>query len=175
MAGFGVPISSIPNTSGYNVTSPVSSAGFGGSLVSSAKPTGMDPFSIGLGVASIGASLFGANAQKNAADRQADATAEAARIAAASTENAAKAGLQAQLAGQLGGFGLDYLTSLYETNAGARRKRGVENESAIQQARIQAFNPAFNTLRSVERYEERLRNAFNKEPLGYANPFNTFV
>ena len=175
MAGFGVPISSIPNTSGYNVTSPVSSAGFGGSLVSSTKPTGMDPFSIGLGVASIGASIFGAKAQKDAAVDASKRAEEATRIAAASTEKAAKTGLQAQLAGQLGGFGLDYLTSLYETNAGARRKRGVENESAIQQARIQAFNPAFNTLRSVERYEERLRNAFNKAPLGYADPFNTFV
>ena len=136
-----------------------------------AKPTGMDPFSIGLGVASIGASLFGANAQKNAAARQADATAEAARIAAASTKNAAKAGLQAQLAGQLGGFGLDYLTSLYETNAGARRKRGVENESAVQQARIEAFNPAFNTLRSAQRFKERLEGAMP----GYQPPSTLFA
>ena len=171
MAGFGVPISSIPNTSGYNVTSPVSSAGFGGSLVSSAKPTGMDPFSIGLGVASIGASIFGANKQQQAAERQAKATEEAAKIAAASTEKAARTGLQAQLAGQLGGFGLDYLTARYEGGAGGALNRVNAARDAAQQANIQANNPSFNTLRSVERYEDRLRNAMP----GYQPPSALFV
>ena len=171
MAGFGVPISSIPNTSWQNVTSPVSSAGFGGSLVSSAKPTGMDPFSIGLGVASIGASIFGANKQQQAAERQAKATEEAAKIAAASTEKAAKTGLQAQLAGQLGGFGLDYLTARYEGGAGGALNRVNAARDAAQQANIQANNPSFNTLRSVERYEDRLRNAMP----GYQPPSALFV
>lgn len=171
MAGFGVPISSIPNTSGYNVTSPVSSAGFGGSLVSSAKPTGMDPFSIGLGVASIGASIFGANAQQNAARRQAAATEAAAREAAAATKESARIGAEAQLAGQLGGFGLDYLTARYEGGAGGALNRVNAARDVAQQANIQAFNPAFNTMRSVERYEDRLRNAMP----GYQPPSALFV
>ena len=171
MAGFGVPISSIPNTSGYNVTSPVSSAGFGGSLVSSAKPTGMDPFSIGLGVASIGASIFGANAQQNAARRQAAATEAAAREAAAATKESARIGAEAQLAGQLGGFGLDYLTARYEGGAGGALNRVNAARDVAQQANIQAFNPAFNTMRSVERYEDRLRNAMP----GYQPPSTLFA
>jgi hypothetical protein len=171
MAGFGVPISSIPNTSWQNVTSPVSSAGFGGSLVSSAKPTGMDPFSIGLGVASIGASIFGASKQQQAAEKQAEATEAAARTAAAATEKAAKIGAQSQLAGQLGGFGLDYLTSRYEGGAGGALNRLNAARDAVQQANIQANNPSFNTLRSVERYEDRLRNAMP----GYQPPSALFV
>jgi hypothetical protein len=136
-----------------------------------AKPTGMDPFSIGLGVASIGASIFGANKQQQAAERQAKATEEAAKIAAASTEKAAKTGLQAQLAGQLGGFGLDYLTSRYEGGAGGALNRVNAARDAVQQANIQANNPSFNTLRSVERYEDRLRNAMP----GYQPPSALFV
>ncbi|RPJ30624.1 MAG: hypothetical protein EHM17_14435 [Verrucomicrobiaceae bacterium] len=138
---------------------------------SSFKPTGMDPFSIGLGVASIGASIFGANKQQQAAEKQAKATEEAAKIAAASTEKAAKTGLQAQLAGQLGGFGLDYLTSRYEGGAGGALNRVNAARDAVQQANIQANNPSFNTLRSVERYEDRLRNAMP----GYQPPSALFV
>lgn len=160
MAGFGTPLSSIPNTSYLNVSSPVSSTGFTGSPISSsAKPTGMDPFSIGLGIASIGASIFGASAQEKAAKEQAQATEEAARIAAASTKQAAEIGAVASLRGKQAGFGYDYLTSRYQGTTGSALARLNEARDLVQKANIQANNPAFNTLRSVERYEDRLRNA----------------
>lgn len=171
MAGFGTPLSSIPNTSYLNVSSPVSSAGFTGSAVSSAKPTGMDPFSIGLGVASIGASIFGASQQQKAAEEQARATEEAARIAAATSKKAAQIGATAQIAGKLGGFGLDYLTSRYEGGAGGALNRLNAARDVVQRANIEANNPAFNTLRSVERYENRLAGAMP----GFVPPSALFV
>jgi hypothetical protein len=157
MAGFGTPLSSVPNTSYLNVSSPVSSTGFTGSPISSsATPTGMDPFSIG---ASIGASIFGASAQEKAAKEQAQATEEAAQIAAASTKQAAEIGAVASLRGKQAGFGYDYLTSRYQGTTGSALARLNEARDLVQKANIQANNPAFNTLRSVERYEDRLRNA----------------
>lgn len=174
MAGFGTPLSSIPNTSFLNVSSPISSASpevrsaYQSSL---AKPTGMDPFSIALGVGSIGASIFGANAQQNAAKEQARATEEAAKIAAASTEKAAKTGAVASLRGKQAGFGYDYLTSRYEGGAGGALARLNEARDLVQRANIEANNPAFNTLRSVERYEDRLRGAMP----GFVPPSALFV
>jgi hypothetical protein len=171
MAGFGTPLSSIPNTSYLNVSSPVSSAGFTGSPTSSFKPTGMDPFSIGLGVASIGTSIAGLFGQKSAAEKQAEATEEAARIAAASTEKAAKIGAEAQIAGKLGGFGLDYLTSRYEGGAGGALNRINAARDFAQRANLEANNPSAIALRSVQRYDERLRGAMP----GYMPPSNLFV
>lgn len=162
MAGFGTPLSSIPNTSYLNVSSPISSASpdvrsaYQSSL---AKPTGMDPVTIGLGVASIGASIFGASKQEQAAQEQAKAVEEAAKTSAAATKKAAEIGATAQIAGKIGGFGLDYLTSRYEGGAGGALNRLNAARDIVQKANIEANNPAFNTLRSVERYEERLRNA----------------
>lgn len=171
MAGFGTPLSSIPNTSYLNVSSPVSSAGFTGSPTSSFKPTGMDPFSIGLGVASIGTSIAGLFGQESAAGKQAKATEEAARIAAASTEKAAKIGAEAQIAGKLGGFGLDYLTSRYEGGAGGALNRINAARDFAQRANLEANNPSAIALRSVQRYDERLRGAMP----GYMPPSNLFV
>jgi hypothetical protein len=159
MAGFGTPLSSIPNTSYSNVSSPVSSTGFTGSAVSSAKPTGMDPVTIGLSVASIGAGIFGASKQEQAAREQAQAVEDAAKTAAAATEKAAQTGAVASLRGKQAGFGYDYLTSRYEGGAGGALARVNAARDLVQKANIEANNPAFNTLRSVERYEDRLRNA----------------
>lgn len=136
-----------------------------------AKPTGMDPFSIGLGVASIGASIFGASAQQKAAEEQARATEEAAKMAAAATEKAAQTGAVASLRGKQAGFGYDYLTSRYEGGAGGALARVNAARDLVQKANIEANNPAFNTLRSVERYEDRLRGAMP----GFVPPSALFV
>ena len=167
---FSNPVFGVDTAGAFNSTATsLTNTPFGSG--SSFKPTGMDPFSIGLGVASIGASIFGGNAQQNAARRQAKETADATRYAAKQTKWAAKAGLQAQLAGQLGGFGLDYLTARYEGGAGGALNRVNAARDAAQQANIQANNPSFNTLRSVERYEDRLRNAMP----GYQPPSTLFA
>lgn len=77
MAGFGVPLSSIPNTSWMNVSEPVSSAGgFTGNAVGASS--GMfDPLSLTMaGVGAIGnvvGSIFQGNAQERAARIQANA------------------------------------------------------------------------------------------------------
>jgi hypothetical protein len=168
MAGFGTPISSIPNTSWQNVTAPVSYVGSTGATPTAS--TGMDPISIGLGVAGLGASIFGASAQQKAADKAAKATEEAARIAAASTEKAAETGAKAQIAGQLGGFGIDYLTQRYNSGAGGFANRWNALMDAQQDASFQANNPDLITLRSVQKYSDRLSNAMP----GYMPPTNLF-
>lgn len=141
------------------------------STTTSAKPTGMDPVSIGLGVASIGASIFGASQQQKAAEEQARATEEAAKMAAAATEKAAQTGAVASLRGKQAGFGYDYLTSRYEGGAGGALARVNAARDLVQKANIEANNPAFNTLRSVERYEDRLRGAMP----GFVPPSALFV
>lgn len=171
---FGRSISSIPNTSYLNVSEPISSSGFTGAPISassSIKPTGMDPVSIGLGVASIGASIFGASKQEQAAREQAQAVEDAAKTAAASTKQAAEIGAVAQLRGKQAGFGYDYLTSRYEGGAGGALARLNEARDLVQKANIQANNPALNTLRSVERFEDRLRGAMP----GFMPPSALFV
>jgi hypothetical protein len=130
----------------------------------------MDPISIGLGVAGLGASIFGASAQQKAADKAAKATEEAARIAAASTEKAAETGAKAQIAGQLGGFGIDYLTQRYNSGAGGFANRWNALMDAQQDASFQANNPDLITLRSVQKYSDRLSNAMP----GYMPPTNLF-
>jgi hypothetical protein len=172
MAGFGTPISSIPNTSWQNVSTPVSSAGgFSGSpTTSSFKPAGMDPVSIGLGVASIGSAIFGASAQKQAAADSARATEEAAKRAEAATKAAAEAGGATQIAGKVGGFGIDYLTQRYNTGAGGFANRWNALQDAGQDAMFQANNPDMISLRSVQRYRDRLEGAMP----GYMPPSNIF-
>ena len=77
MAGFGVPLSSIPNTSWMNVSEPVSSAGgFTGKAVGASS--GMfDPLSLTMaGIGAIGnvvGGIFQGNAQQRAAQIQANA------------------------------------------------------------------------------------------------------
>jgi len=131
----------------------------------------MDPLTAGLGIANIGTSIAGLFGQKSAAEKQADAVEEAARIAGKSTKQAAKIGARAQIAGQLGGFGLDYLTSRYEGGAGGALNRINAARDYVQQANIEANNPSVVALRSVERYENRLRNAMP----GYTPPNALFV
>lgn len=155
---FSSPSFGIDTAGAFNKTaSSLASSPFGSS--SSVKPTGMDPVSIGLGVASIGASIFGASAQQKAAEEQAQAVEDAAKRAAAATKQAAEIGAVAQLRGKQAGFGYDYLTSRYEGGAGGALARLNEARDLVQKANIQANNPAINTLRSVERYEDRLRGA----------------
>lgn len=128
----------------------------------------MDPFSIGAAVlAPVIGGIFG----QSAAEKQAAATEEAARMAAQSTKEAARIGAQAQIAGQLGGFGLDYLTSRYEGGAGGALNRINAARDYVQRANIEANNPSVVALRSVERYENRLRNAMP----GYMPPSALFV
>ena len=138
------------------------------STTTTAKPTGMDPFSIGAAVlAPVIGGIFG----QSAAEKQAKATEEAARMAAQSTKEAARIGAQAQIAGQLGGFGLDYLTSRYEGGAGGALNRINAARDFAQRANIEANNPSLIAMRSVERYEDRLRNAMP----GYTPPSSLFV
>lgn len=141
------------------------------SAASTPKPTGMDPFSAVLGIGSIATSIGGLFGQQSAADKQAKATEEASRIAAAATEKAAKTAAASQLAGKLGGYGLDFQTALWETGAGAARQRRTDFERAAQEARFQARNPDVATLRSLERYESRLRGAMP----GFMPPTNLFA
>lgn len=98
MAGIGTPLSSIPNTSWANVSEPISSAGFSGAPLGG-KSFSMDPFSIGLGIANLGASIFGginsANAQRDAAAQQV----AAAEFAAQQQLNARNAQLAQNLLG----------------------------------------------------------------------------
>ena len=136
-----------------------------------AKPTGMDPVTIGLSVASIGAGIFGASKQEQAAREQAQAVEDAAKTAAAATEKAAQTGAVASLRGKQAGFGYDYLTSRYEGGAGGALARVNAARDLVQKANIEANNPAFNTLRSVERYEDRLRGAMP----GFVPPSALFV
>ncbi len=133
-----------------------------------AKPTGMDPFSIGAAVlAPVIGGIFG----QSAAQKQAEATEEAARMAAQSTKEAARIGAKAQIAGQLGGFGLDYLTSRYEGGAGGALNRINAARDYVQRANIEANNPSVVALRSVQRYEDRLRGAMP----GFTPPSALFV
>lgn len=169
-------INAFANPSLFNANFGVAPSSFSSSYsfpsaASTPKPTGMDPFSIGLGIASIGSSIFGASQQQKAAEQQAKATEEAARIAAASTEEAAKTAAAAQLAGKFGGYGLDFQTALWESGAGAARQRRSDFERAAQEARFQARNPDVATLRSLERFEGRLRGAMP----GFMPPTNLFA
>lgn len=132
--------------------------------------TGMGPLAIGLGLAGIGSSIFGASAQQKAASQAARATEAAAKTAAAATEKAAETGAKAQIAGQLGGFGIDYLTQRYNSGAGGFANRWNSLMDAEQDASFQANNPDLITLRSVQKYSDRLSNAMP----GYMPPTNLF-
>lgn len=177
MAGsfsFGRSLSSIPNTSFLNVSSPISSAAPGASAAyqqAISQPTGasgVDPISAG---AAILAPVIGGIFGQSAAEKQAQATERAAEISRAATEKAAKIGAKAQIAGQLGGFGLDYLTSRYEGGAGGALNRINAARDYVQRANIEANNPSVMALRSVERYEDRLRGAMP----GFTPPSALFV
>lgn len=121
-----------------------------------AKPTGMDPFSIGAAVlAPVIGGIFG----QSAAQKQADATKEAAQYAAAQTKAAARIGSQTAIAqGEQDRFN-QYLANVYQTGMGGARERLNNARNMVQQANIEAFNPAFITARSVAGFRERLNNA----------------
>lgn len=161
MAGpfsFGTSVSSIPNTSFLNVSSPISSAP---SAVSSAyqssvsKPTGMDPFSAVMGIANIGTSIAGLFGQQSAAEKQAEAVEKAAEEQGNAVKQASKIGAQLQLAE----FGLNYLKDRYEGGAGGALDRVNAARDLVQRANIEANNPSFAALRSVQRYEDMLSKA----------------
>lgn len=119
--------------------------------------TSMDPFSAVLGVGSIAASIFGGSQQQSAANRQAKAAERAAALQAQQAQEAAYTGARGQLAGELGGFGMDFKTALFESGAGAARQRRNQQIAAAQEARFIADNPDLATQRSLQRYEERLK------------------
>jgi hypothetical protein len=159
--------------------SPLGTSSFFGSVpsysanASSVKPlslgtSGMGPLAIG---AAIAAPVIGGFFGQSAADKQATATAKAAAEAREATEKAAKIGAKAQIAGQLGGFGLDYLTSRYEGGAGGALNRINAARDYVQRANIEANNPSVVALRSVQRYEDRLRGAMP----GFTPPSALFV
>lgn len=135
---------------------------------SSAASSAMGPLAIG---ATLLAPVIGGIFGQSAAQKQANATAEAAEKAYQSTKEAAKIGAKAQIAGQLGGFGLDYLTSRYEGGAGGALNRINAARDLVQRANIEANNPSLIAMRSVERYEDRLRNAMP----GYTPPSSLFI
>jgi hypothetical protein len=177
MAGFGTPISSIPNTSWANVTAPVSYVGSSATTPTLTKP-GMDPFSIGLGVAGIGSSIFGAFSQRDAAREQARATEAAAREQRAAVEEAARIGAR----GQIAQAGLNYLGSRYEIGPGNAGTRMNEARALAQRANIEANNPSVVALRRVQEYDERLRGAMpgigtgrGVETRGFVPPSALFV
>jgi hypothetical protein len=134
---------------------------------SGAKTAGMDPFSIAMGVANVGTSIAGLFGQKSAAEQQADAVKEAALRQERAVKEASKTGAQLQLAE----FGLNYLKDRYEGGAGGALDRLNAARDIVQRANIEANNPSIVALRSVENYENRLRNAMP----GFTPPSALFV
>jgi hypothetical protein len=94
---FGSVISSGPGISFGDAIKLGESAGFGSSGASSAGGLGMDPLTLGLGVAGIGASLFGgsraAQAQERAAEEQYKTAMLSANLARQAASDTAKANL----------------------------------------------------------------------------------
>lgn len=133
---------------------------------SSIKPLGltkgMDPFSAVLGVANIGTSIAGLFGQKSAAEKQAEAVEGAAEKQAKAVEKASKLGAEMQLAQ----VGLNFLESRYKPIVSAL-ERGDATRAYVQRANIEANNPSLMALRSVENFDRRLSEAFNKAPIGW--------
>lgn len=122
MAGFGTPLSSIPNTSFLNVSEPFSSFGFSGAPLGENM---IDPGTatlVGAGLSGIGALGGGVASGKGA-----KSAAEQAREAAAEQ---AKMVVQANRENLLGGFGLEKLAQEQETFWGGPQKRFKEFEDA---------------------------------------------
>ena len=94
---FGSVISSGPGISFGDAIKLGESAGFGSSGASSAGGLGMEPLTFGLGLAGIGASLFGGNqaaqAQRDAADAQLQGSIYSANQARQAASDTAKANL----------------------------------------------------------------------------------
>ena len=135
---------------------------------SSSKPTGMglDPFSAVLGIGSIATSIGGLFGQQSAAEKQAEAVEDAAEAQAKAVKQASKTGAELQLAE----FGLNFLKDRYEGGAGGALDRVNAARDLVQRANIEANNPSYMALRSVARYEDRLRNAMP----GYTPPSALF-
>jgi len=137
---------------------------------SSSKPTGtgmaIDPFSAVLGIGSIATSIGGLFGQQSAAEKQAEAVEDAAEAQAKAVKQASKTGAELQLAE----FGLNFLKDRYEGGAGGALDRVNAARDLVQRANIEANNPSYMALRSVARYEDRLRNAMP----GYTPPSALF-
>lgn len=119
-----------------------------------------------LAAASIGTSIAGLFGQQSAAQKQADAVEAAAREQAQAVKQASKTGAELQLAE----FGLNFLKDRYEGGAGGALDRVNAARDLVQRANIEANNPSYMALRSVARYEDRLRNAMP----GYTPPSALF-
>lgn len=136
-------------------------SGVGSSLSSSpfttttAKPTGMDPLTAGLGIASIGTSIAGLFGQQSAADKQADAVEKAAEEQRKAVEQASKIGAQLQLAQ----VGLNWLENRYRGGQGGALDRFNTALDQTMQANTLATNPAVMAARAVERYDRKLNEA----------------
>jgi len=155
MASYGTPLSSIPNTSYLNVSSPVSSTG----------STGMDPIT-GAAIIGAGSSLvsggLGASGSKKAGDKaQAAAKAQAEAVQQAAKES------------PLIGFGMEAIGKKHDLFLGGPMDRAKAYQDT-KMAGALAFSP--NTLA-----KERLRNAqelaaFRQQAYGKEmDPFNRFV
>lgn len=112
MAGFGTPLSSIPNTSYLNVSEPFT----GGDMIDPGTAT-----LIGAGVSAIGSGVGGAAAGKGA-----KSAAEQAREAAAEQ---AKAVTEANRETLFGTFGLENIAQQQDMIFGSPRKRFAEFEN----------------------------------------------
>ena len=132
-----------------------------GSSTGATTPKGMDPtLAIGLG-----SSIIGGIGTAIAGDQAADAA-----------RQAAKQKTKEDIAGQFAGFGLDYLTQRYNTGVGAAANRMNTLKDATESAAFEAYNPAAQNLRSIERfgrvqdYAARLSASMP----GYVSPLNLF-
>jgi len=96
---FGSVISSSPGISFGDAIKLGESAGFGSSGAASAGGLGMDPLTLGLGVAGIGASLFGGSQAAQAQDRASEEQFKTAMASANLARQAASDTAKANLAG----------------------------------------------------------------------------
>ncbi len=160
---FSSPSFGVDTSGAFNSTAKsLSSSPFGSS--SSAGSSGMAfPF---LAAASIGTSIAGLFGQQSAAEKQAQAVEDAAREQAQAVKQASKTGAELQLAE----FGLNFLKDRYEGGAGGALDRVNAAKDLVQRANIEANNPSYMALRSIARYEDRLRNAMP----GYTPPSALF-
>lgn len=135
-------------------------------LTTSTSNMAIDPFSAVLGIGSIATSIGGLFGQQSAADKQREAVEEAAQQQAKAVKQASKTGAELQLAE----FGLNFLKDRYEGGAGGALDRVNAARDLVQRANIEANNPSYMALRSIARYEDRLRNAMP----GYTPPSALF-
>lgn len=141
---------------------------------SSVKPLeltkGMDPATAILGVAGLGTSIAGMFGQQSAAQQQAKAVEDAAAAQLKEAKEAAERNVKFQLAQ----VGLNLLASRYKPIVSAL-ERGDAARAYVQRANIEANNPSLMALRSVQNFDQRLNEAFNKAPVGWRDDRLSFM